>query len=137
MMVESLLEIVTKRSQAFHKSLLMFTLWQWRRKYHNGLITMHNIVNQLGKRDFSYGSVVNNLKDRKHFSDQMYRNRCDPIPARHDPIVLPCRICDALKLWCKSVCKALCVKLNKGPIKQCGAVRKFLNVCSYHVTYAL
>ena len=59
---------------------------------------MHNIVNQLGKRDFSYGSVVNNLKGRKHFSDQMYRNRCDPIPARHDPIVLPCRICDDLKL---------------------------------------
>ena len=128
MMVESLLEIVTKRrSQAFHKSLLMFTLWQWRRKYHNGLITMHNIVNQLGKRDFSYGSVVNNLKDRKHFSDQMYRNRCDPIPARHDPVVLPCRICDALKLWCKW----------NNLIKQCGAVRKFLNVCSYHVTYAL
>ena len=30
-------------------------------------ITMYNIVNQLGKRNFSYGSVVNNLKDRKIF----------------------------------------------------------------------
>ena len=30
-------------------------------------ITMYNIVNQLGKRKFSYGSVVNNLKDRKIF----------------------------------------------------------------------
>ena len=30
-------------------------------------ITMWNIVNQLGKHDFSCGAVVNNLKDRKHF----------------------------------------------------------------------
>ena len=41
-------------------------------------------MNHLGKRDFSYGSVVNNLKDRKHFSEEMYSNRFDPIPARRD-----------------------------------------------------
>ena len=29
--------------------------------------TMWNIVNQLGKHDFSYGAVVNDLKDWKHF----------------------------------------------------------------------
>ena len=47
-------------------------------------ITMHNIVNQLRKRDFAYGSAVNSLKGRKFFSDQMNRNRFDPIPARCD-----------------------------------------------------
>ena len=47
-------------------------------------ITIYNIVNQLGKRDFSYGSVVNNLKDRKRFFHQMDRNLFDPIPARRD-----------------------------------------------------
>ena len=52
-------------------------------------ITIYNIVNQLGKRDFSYGSVVNNLKDRKRFFHQMDRNLFDPIPARR---ILPCRI---------------------------------------------
>ena len=52
-------------------------------------ITKYNIVNQLGKRDFSYGSVVNNLKDRKRFFHQMDRNLFDPIPARR---ILPCRI---------------------------------------------
>ena len=30
-------------------------------------ITMYNTVNQLGKLDFSCGSLVNNLKDRKIF----------------------------------------------------------------------
>ena len=30
-------------------------------------ITMYNIVNQLGKHDFSSGSVVGNLKDSKLF----------------------------------------------------------------------
>ena len=29
-------------------------------------ISMYNIVNQLGKRNFSYGSVVNNLKEKKN-----------------------------------------------------------------------
>ena len=42
-------------------------------------ITMHNIVNQLGKHHFSYGSVVNNLKDRKLLLDAT-------------GVVLPCRI---------------------------------------------
>ena len=47
-------------------------------------ITIYNIVNQLGKRDFSYGSVVNNLEDRKHLSDQMNRNGFNPIPTKRD-----------------------------------------------------
>ena len=47
-------------------------------------ISLYNIVNQLGKHDFSYGSIVNNLKDRKRFSDQMNRNRFDPIQVRRD-----------------------------------------------------
>ena len=34
-------------------------------------VTTLNIVNQLRKHDFSCGAVVNNLKDRKLFSDQM------------------------------------------------------------------
>ena len=42
---------------------------------------MCNIVNQLGKHDFSYGLVVNNLKDRKLFFEQMNGNRFDPISA--------------------------------------------------------
>ena len=32
---------------------------------------MRNIVDQLGKHDFSGGSVVNSLTERKLFSDQM------------------------------------------------------------------
>ena len=48
------------------------------------LITMYNIVNQLGKRDFSHRSVVNNLEDRKYLSDQMNRNGFNPIPNKHD-----------------------------------------------------
>ena len=31
----------------------------------------NNIVNQLGRPDFSCGSVVNNLKERQLLSDQM------------------------------------------------------------------
>ena len=46
--------------------------------------TMYNLVNQLGKRDFSYGSVVNNLKDRKLFYDKMNRNRVDSTSAGRD-----------------------------------------------------
>ena len=47
-------------------------------------ITMYNIVNQLGKHNFSCGLIVNNLKDRKTFFDQMNRNCFDPISAwRH------------------------------------------------------
>ena len=47
-------------------------------------VTMYNFVNQLGKHDFSCGSIVNNLKDRKLFFDQMNRNGFDPISARRD-----------------------------------------------------
>ena len=45
-------------------------------------ITMWNIVNQLGKHDFSYASMVNNLKDRKLFSHQMCRNCFDVVLTR-------------------------------------------------------
>ena len=62
-MVENLLEIKTKRrSQAFHNSVTNVT---------NAVsesissVTMWNIVNQLGKHDFSCGAVLNKLKDRK------------------------------------------------------------------------
>ena len=36
-------------------------------------------MNQLGKHNSSCGLVVNNLKVGKLFSDQMNRNRFDPI----------------------------------------------------------
>ena len=45
---------------------------------------MYNIGNQLGERDFSCESVVNNLKDRKLFLDQTNRNLFYPISARRD-----------------------------------------------------
>ena len=47
-------------------------------------ITIWNIVNELGKHDFSSGFVVNNLKDRKLVFDQMNRNRFDPIFTKRD-----------------------------------------------------
>ena len=40
-------------------------------------ISIWNIVNQLGKYDFSCGLVVNNLKERQLFSNKMNRNRFD------------------------------------------------------------
>ena len=81
-MVESLIEISTKRSQTFHKTVDVHSVTKSGESISS--ITMHNIVNQLRKRDFAYGSAVNNLKGRKFFSDQMNRNRFDPIPARRD-----------------------------------------------------
>ena len=39
-------------------------------------------MNQLGSYDFSFGLVVNNLKERQRFSDEMNRNRFDLILAR-------------------------------------------------------
>ena len=39
-------------------------------------------MNQLGKYDFSYGSVVNNLKERQLCSNPMNRNRFDLILVR-------------------------------------------------------
>lgn len=58
-------------------------------------ITMNiwNIENKLGKHDFSYGSVVKNLKDRKFFSNQMNRNCLVLTLARHD------RNFCSMKLW--------------------------------------
>ena len=49
-------------------------------------ITMNiwNIENKLRKHDFSYGSVVKNLKDRKFFSNQMNRNHFNLILARRN-----------------------------------------------------
>ena len=40
-------------------------------------------MNQLGKYDFSCASVVNNLKKRQLFSDQINRNHFDLVLARH------------------------------------------------------
>ena len=45
-------------------------------------IRIWNIVNKVGKYDFSCGSVVNNLTERQLFSDQMNRNHFDLILAR-------------------------------------------------------
>ena len=45
-------------------------------------ISIWNIVNQLAKYDFFYGSVVNTLKERQLCSDQMNRNHFDLILAR-------------------------------------------------------
>ena len=45
-------------------------------------ISIWNILNHLGKYDFSCGWVVNNLKESQIFSDLMNRNRFDSILAR-------------------------------------------------------
>ena len=42
-------------------------------------ISTFNIVNQLGKYDFSCGSIVNNLKEMHIFFDQINRNYFDLI----------------------------------------------------------
>ena len=87
MMLESLLEILTKRrSQTFdvHAVTNVGEIIS--------SITMYNIVNQLGKYYFSCGLVLNNLKDRKLFSDQINRNRFDLISARRAGIAPLCRI---------------------------------------------
>ena len=39
--------------------------------------SLWNFANQLGKYDYFYGSVINNLKERQPFSDQMNRNCFD------------------------------------------------------------
>ena len=44
-------------------------------------ISIWNIVNQLGKYDFSCMLVAYNLKERQIFSDQMNKNRFDLILA--------------------------------------------------------
>ena len=55
------------------------------------LINIWNILTRLDSCDFSFGSVVNFLKDRKLFSDQMNRNRFDLILAR------PCWNCSTIE----------------------------------------
>ena len=47
-------------------------------------ITMWIIVNQIGKHDFSLESIVNNLKDKNFFSDEINRNSFNPILNRCD-----------------------------------------------------
>ena len=46
-------------------------------------ISIWNIMDKLGKYDFSCGLVVNNLKERQLFSDQMNRNHFNLNHARH------------------------------------------------------
>ena len=46
-------------------------------------INVWNIVNQLDRHDFFCESVVNNLKEKQVFSDQMNRNLFDLILAGH------------------------------------------------------
>ena len=45
-------------------------------------ISIWNIVNQLGKYNFCCGLVVNNVKQRQYFSDQINRNRFDLVFAK-------------------------------------------------------
>ena len=78
MVVESLLVMLTKRrSQTFCKPADVHSV-----TYDAGesifSISMWDIMNQLGKQDFSCGLVVNKLKERKFFSDLMNRNHFDP-----------------------------------------------------------
>ena len=122
MIVESLLEILTKRrSQTFYNSLLMFIHSVTNVSESTSSITMYNIKNQSCKHDFSCGSVVNNLKDRKPFFDQMNRNHFDPISSRRD------WNCSTML---NQVALKLCCKWNNG------ALRQVLTVCSYHVICA-
>ena len=69
-MVESLLEILTKRrrSQALYKPVDVHSVTNAIGESISS-IRSWNIVNQLGKNDFSCGSIVNNLEERQLFSD--------------------------------------------------------------------
>ena len=68
MLVENLLEILTKRRiWKFYNSLDVYYLTNAAGELISQ-ITMWNMVNQLGKHDFSCVSVVNNVKDSKFFS---------------------------------------------------------------------
>ena len=65
-MVESLLEILTKRrSQTFYKPVDVHSVTNAIGQSISSK-GIWNIVNQLDKYDFSCGSVVNNLKERQH-----------------------------------------------------------------------
>ena len=66
-MVESLLEILTKRrSQTFYKPVDVDSVTNAIGESISS-ISMWNVVNQLGKYDFSCGSVVSNLKEAIFF----------------------------------------------------------------------
>ena len=80
-MVESLLEICDKR-RIFYKPVDLHSMITAIEESIYS-ISNWNIVNQLGKSGFSCGSVVNNLKERQLFSDQMNSNRFDLILAEN------------------------------------------------------
>ena len=70
-MVESLLEILPKRrSQMFYKPVDVHSMTNAKGESISSISTW-NIVNQLGEYDFSYELVINNLKERQPFSDQI------------------------------------------------------------------
>ena len=80
--VERLLEILTKRrTQTFYKPVDVHSL---RNAIGDSIssTSIWNIGNQLGKYDYCYGWIVNNLKERQLLSDQMNRNRLDLILAK-------------------------------------------------------
>ena len=76
-LVEMILETLTlnkRRSQAFYKHVDVHSVTNAVDEIISS-INIWNIVYQLGKYVFSCGSVVNKLKGRQLFSDQMNRNR--------------------------------------------------------------
>ena len=82
-MVESLLEILTKRrGQTFYRSIDVHSVTNAIDESIS-LISIWNIVNQVGKYEFFYGSVVNNFIERQLFRDQMNRNCLDLILDRY------------------------------------------------------
>ena len=82
-MVESLLEILTKRrGQTFYRSIDVHSVTNAIDESIS-LISIWNIVNQVGKYEFFCGSVVNNFIKRQLFPDQMNRNCLDLILDRY------------------------------------------------------
>ena len=82
-MVESLLEILAKRrGQTFYRSIDVHSVTNAIDESIS-LISIWNIVNQVGKYEFFYGSVVNNFIERQLFPDQMNRNCLDLILDRY------------------------------------------------------
>ena len=108
-MVDILLEILTKRrSQTFFKPVDVHYVTNAMGESISS-ISIWNIMNQLGRYDFSFGLVVNNLRERQRFSDQMNRNRFDFILAR--------------RYWnCSTMNNQRC----RNCLKLCGAAREFL-----------
>ena len=77
--MESLLEILTKRrGQTFYRSIDVHSVTNAIDESIS-LISIWNIVNQVGKYEFFCGSVVNNFIERQLFPDQMNRNCLDLI----------------------------------------------------------